>query len=81
MQFNDEQIKKAMACKNVDELLELAKTEGIELAKEEAEKFFAQIGSQALDLKNLNDVAGGVCGADFGCIPNVCVCFYPGDGN
>ena len=65
MQFNDEQIKKAMACKNVDELLELAKAEGIELAKEEAEEFFTQIGSQALGIEDLNGVAGGACNTFF----------------
>lgn len=70
MKFNDEQIRKAMACKSVDELLELAKAEGVELAKDEAEKFFAQIGKQDLDLEDLNNVAGGagcaayLCGAD-----------------
>ena len=32
-----EQIQKAMACESVEELIELAKSEGIELTKEEAE--------------------------------------------
>ena len=32
-----EQIQKAMACKTVEELMELAKAEGVELTKEEAE--------------------------------------------
>ena len=61
MKFNDEQIRKAMACKSVDELLELAKAEGVELAKDEAEKFFAQIGKQDLALEDLSTVAGGAC--------------------
>ena len=37
MQFTEEQIKKAAACGSADELLELAKAEGFELTKEEAE--------------------------------------------
>ena len=68
MKFTKEQIEKAAACKSVDELLALAKAEGIELAKEEAEKFFAQLGGNALNLDDISDVAGGcfanLCGAD-----------------
>ena len=46
MKFTEEQLKKAAECKSVEELLELARTEGIELAKEEAEK--AEASAKAL---------------------------------
>ena len=38
-----EQIQKAMACKTVEELMELAKAEGVELTKEEAEAYMAEM--------------------------------------
>ena len=68
MKFTKEQIAKAAECKSVDELIALAKAEGIELAKDEAEKFFAQLNGSALNLDEIGDVAGGcltnLCGAD-----------------
>ena len=36
-ELTKEQIEKAMECKTADELLELAKAEGIEMTKDEAE--------------------------------------------
>ena len=64
MKFNNEQIKKAMACKSVDELIALAKTEGIELAKDEAEKYFAALKNQDLKLDDLDAVTGGACAGE-----------------
>lgn len=64
MKFNEEQIKKAAECKNIDELLELAKTEGIELAKEEAEKLFASLKDEEVNLDDVKKVAGGFCAGD-----------------
>ena len=37
-----EQIEKAMACETAEELMALAKAEGIELTKEEAESYLAE---------------------------------------
>ena len=68
MKFTKEQIQKAAACKSVDELIALAKTEGIELTKEDAEKYFAQLNGNKLNLDEIDKVAGGcegnVCGAN-----------------
>lgn len=64
MKFNNEQIKKAMACKSVDELLALAKAEGIELAKDEAEKYFEALKGGALNLDDLDAVTGGACAGE-----------------
>jgi predicted ribosomally synthesized peptide with nif11-like leader len=54
-----EQIQKAMACESVEELIELAKSEGIELTKEEAEAYMAEMEDVELDSDTLKQVAGG----------------------
>lgn len=61
MNFTKEQIEKAAKCKSVDELLELAKAEGVELSKEDAEKYFAQLSSGELSVDDMTDIAGGAC--------------------
>ena len=55
-ELTKEQIKKAMACETTDELMALAKSEGIELTKEEAE---AELTDFELDEAALKNVAGG----------------------
>ena len=67
-----EQIAKAMSCETVEELMELAKTDGIELTKEEAEAYLAEMEDVELDSDALKHVAGGMCysaglGADQRC--------------
>ena len=69
MNFSQEQIKKAMSCKSGEELLALAKSEGVALTKEEAEKFFQSLTDKKINLDELENVHGGacygnVCGAD-----------------
>lgn len=64
MKFTEEQLKKAAECKSVEELLELARTEGIELAKEEAEKFFASLKDEEINLDDVKKVAGGLCAGE-----------------
>ena len=56
-----EQIQKAMACETAEELMELAKAEGIELTKEEAEAYMAELEDFELDGDTLKRVAGGGC--------------------
>ena len=58
-ELTKEQIQKAMACKTVEELMELAKAEGIELTKEEAEAYMAEMADVELDEDALKNVAGG----------------------
>ena len=58
-ELTKEQIKKAMACENADELMALAKSEGIELTKEEAEAYMAELTDFELDEAALKKVAGG----------------------
>ena len=67
-----EQIQKAMACETSEELMELAKTIGVELTKEEAEAYMAEMEDVELDSDALKQVAGGMCysaglGADQRC--------------
>jgi len=67
MAFTDEQkanlsqelIAKAVDCETPEELIELAKTEGIDLTLEEAEAYLAEMDDIELDSKQLKQVAGG----------------------
>ena len=61
VQVTQELIKKAMACENPEQLVELAKSEGIEMTKEEAEAFLAQAEDVELDSIDLKASAGGSC--------------------
>ena len=54
-----EQIEKAMACETAEELMALAKAEGIELTKEEAESYLLELEDFELDGDMLKRVAGG----------------------
>lgn len=58
-ELTKKQIAKAMACETAEELMALAKTEGIELTKEEAEAYLAEISDVELDSEALTRVAGG----------------------
>ena len=57
--FTKEQIRKAMNCKTVDELLALANSEGVELSREQAEEYIAQLGKRKLTDGELAQVVGG----------------------
>ena len=59
-ELTKEQIVKAVQCKTADELLELAKAEGYDITKEEAEAYFAEISDMELDSEKLNKIAGGI---------------------
>ena len=60
-ELTKEQIAKAMSCKTAEELMELARAEGIELTKEEAEAYMAELEDVELDSDALKQVAGGMC--------------------
>ena len=71
-ELTKEQIAKAMACETAEELMALVKSEGIELTKEEAEAYLAEMDDMELDSDALKNVAGGLCysaglGADQRC--------------
>ena len=48
-----------MECKSAEELMELAKHEGIDLKKDEAEAYLAEPVDLELDETTLKSVAGG----------------------
>ena len=58
-ELTKEQIAKAMSCETAEELMVLAKTEGIELTKEEAEAYLIELSDVELDSDALKNVAGG----------------------
>ena len=63
-EFTKEMVMKAMQCKDVDELMVFAKSNGFELTKEEAEAYFAELEDVELDTDVLQNVAGGDCYSD-----------------
>ena len=58
-ELTKEMIEKAMQCKTADELIALAKAEGIELSIEEAEAYLSELEDFKLDGEHLKTVAGG----------------------
>ena len=58
-ELTKEMIEKAMQCETDDELIALAKAEGITLTKEEAEAYLAELEDFELDEGMLKNVAGG----------------------
>ena len=58
-QITNEMIAKAMQCETADELIALANSEGIELTKEEAAAYLAELEDFELDSDVLQKVAGG----------------------
>ena len=64
-ELTKEIIEKAMQCETVEDLIALAKSEGVELTKEEAEAYLAELEDFELDDVMLKNVAGG--GDGVGC--------------
>lgn len=71
MDLTKEQVRKIMECKTADELLALAKSEGIELTREQAEEFIANMKTMELTEAEIKQVAGG----------SGCVQWCPGDAD
>ena len=68
-ELTKEQIEKAMACETAEELMALAKAGGVELTKDEAEAYMAELDDFELDEATLSKAAGGGCYPD--CSENV----------
>ena len=58
-ELTKEQAVKAMQCKTAEELMALAKAEGYDITKDEAEAYFVELSDVELDAKTLKNVAGG----------------------
>ena len=63
-----EMIEKAKTAKSTDELLELAKANGVEITEDDAKSYFAQPNPKygEIDDDELDNVAGGACYAGDG---------------
>ena len=61
--MNEEMIAKAKEARSVEELITLAKENGVELTEEEAKAYFAQLNPKSGELSDdeLDAVAGGGC--------------------
>jgi predicted DNA-binding protein len=58
-ELTKELIEKAMQCETAEDLIALAMSEGVELTKEEAEAYLAELDDFELDDALLRNVAGG----------------------
>ena len=54
-----EQLAMALECKTAEELVALAKAEGYDITKEEAEAYLTELENCELDRQELDKVAGG----------------------
>lgn len=66
--LTDEMLAKAAMCQTADELVAMAKTQGIEITKAEAEAYLDELEDFELTSEALENVAGGGAKAKlFGC--------------
>ena len=69
-ELTKEQIQRAMACKTADELLALAKSDGIEMTRAEAEAYIAEMADFEMDkgalAKKRGDFCWDFCGTECG---------------
>ena len=62
-EITKEMIERAMQCETAEDLIAYAKTEGVELTKEEAEAYMAELEDFELDEENIKKIAGGKDGS------------------
>ena len=60
-EITKEMLEKAMQCRTTEELMALAKSEGFEVTKEEAEAYLAEMDDMELEEEALKKIAGGDC--------------------
>ena len=60
-EITKEMIAKALQCKSAEELMALAKAEGFDITKVEAEAYLAELADVELNEETLKKVAGGIC--------------------
>ena len=56
-----ELLEKLQAAKSAEELVEMAKAEGAEIAPNEAEELFAKLNDGELSDEDIENIAGGEC--------------------
>ena len=75
-EITKEMIEKAMQCKTAEDLIEYAKTEGVELSKAEAEAYMTELTDVELHEEALKKIAGGDCYAVDGCMEKGCNWYF-----
>ena len=60
-EMTKEMLAKAMQCENAEELVSMVKAYGLDITKEEAEAYLAELDDIELDSDDLQKVAGGGC--------------------
>jgi hypothetical protein len=60
-EITKEMVEKALQVKDIENLMAIAKAEGIDLTMEEAEAYLAELDDVELDDNQLRSVAGGGC--------------------
>ena len=68
-----EMLEKAAQCETAEQLIALAKKEGIESTKAEAEAYLAELENIELSPDALDKVAGGRPGKVETCLANLCL--------
>ena len=68
-----EQLAKALKCETAEELMALAKAEGYDITKDEAEAYLAEMANFELDSKELEKVAGGGTDCWQACSQDTCL--------
>ena len=58
-EITKEMLKQALECKTAEDLIAFAKTEGVDLTKEEAEAYFDELSECELKDGELKHIAGG----------------------
>ena len=58
-ELTKEMLEKAMQCKTADDLIAFAETEGVDITKEEAETYIAELSECELKDGELKHIAGG----------------------
>ena len=58
-EITKDMIRKAMQCKDADELMALAKANGFDITKDEAEAYMTEMADYDLDGEKLQAIAGG----------------------
>lgn len=58
-EFTREEIQKATACNTAEELMALAKSEGVDITKEQAQAFLDEFADRELDEAAMKKIAGG----------------------
>ena len=67
-ELTKDMIEKAMACKTAEELVALAKSEGIEITEAEAEAYLAELSECEIKDGQLRHIAGGVLPKNQSCV-------------